>query len=390
MFLMAVLNKIIRVATVPLSLNILLRNQFKFLRKYYHVVAISSPGEDLFEVGTRENVDIKGIEIKRKISIINDITALYKLYVYFRKEKPLIVHSITPKAGLLSMMAAKLAGIPIRMHTFTGLIFPTSTGAMKHLLIWMDRLLCYCATNIYPEGQGVRNDLVKYNITKKPLKILANGNVNGIDLTFFDPSIFSEEDKLSLKEKLAILPDDFVFIFIGRLVKDKGINELIHAFKKLSSSKAKLLLVGSLEPDHGLEDNTLHEIKNNPDIISVGFQKDVRLFLAISDALVFPSYREGFPNVVMQAGAMGLPSIVTDINGSNEIIIHNENGIIIPPKNDLFLYESMVMVSKDHALREKLKRNARQMIADRYQQSVVLNALLEEYKNLEKNVQKFS
>ncbi|OWR15149.1 glycosyltransferase family 4 protein [Chryseobacterium sp. VAUSW3] len=387
---MAVLNKIIRVATVPLSLNILLRNQFKFLRKYYHVVAISSPGEDLFEVGTRENVDIKGIEIKRKISIINDITALYKLYVYFRKEKPLIVHSITPKAGLLSMMAAKLAGIPIRMHTFTGLIFPTSTGAMKHLLIWMDRLLCYCATNIYPEGQGVRNDLVKYNITKKPVKILANGNVNGIDLTFFDPSIFSEEDKLSLKEKLAILPDDFVFIFIGRLVKDKGINELIHAFKKLSSSKAKLLLVGSLEPDHGLEDDTLHEIKNNPDIISVGFQKDVRLFLAISDALVFPSYREGFPNVVMQAGAMGLPSIVTDINGSNEIIIHNENGIIIPPKNDLFLYESMVMVSKDLALREKLKRNARQMIADRYQQSVVLNALLEEYKNLEKNVQKFS
>lgn len=387
---MAVLNKIIRVATVPLSLNILLRNQFKFLRKYYHVVAISSPGEDLFEVETRENVNIKGIEIKRKISIINDITALYKLYVYFRKEKPLIVHSITPKAGLLSMMAAKLAGIPIRMHTFTGLIFPTSTGAMKHLLIWMDRLLCYCATNIYPEGQGVRNDLVKYNITKKPLKILANGNVNGIDLTFFDPSIFSEEDKLSLKEKLAILPDDFVFIFIGRLVKDKGINELIHAFKKLSSSKTKLLLVGSLEPDHGLEDDTLHEMKNNPDIISVGFQKDVRLFLAISDALVFPSYREGFPNVVMQAGAMGLPSIVTDINGSNEIIIHNENGIIIPPKNDLFLYESMVMISKDHAVREKLKRNARQMIADRYQQSVVLNALLEEYKNLEKNVQKFS
>lgn len=384
------INKIIRVSTIPLSLNILMKNQFLFLRNYYDVIAVSSGGEDLEELQKREGVKTKAIEIKRKISIINDITALYKLYVYFRKEKPLIVHSITPKAGLLSMMAAKLAGIPIRIHTFTGLIFPTSKGAMKHLLIWMDRLLCYCATNIYPEGQGVRNDLVKYNITKKPLKILANGNVNGIDLTFFDPSIFSEEDKLSLKEKLAILPHNFVFIFIGRLVKDKGINELIHAFKKLSSSKAKLLLVGSLEPDHGLEDNTLHEIKNNPDIISVGFQKDVRLFLAISDALVFPSYREGFPNVVMQAGAMGLPSIVTDINGSNEIIIHNENGIIIPPKNDLFLYESMVMVSKDLALREKLKRNARQMIADRYQQSVVLNALLEEYKNLEKNVQKFS
>lgn len=383
-------NKIIRVSTVSLSLNILLKDQLRFLDKHYEVIAVASGGQNLEELSRREKVKTHAIEIKRKISIIDDLIALYQLYTYFRQERPLIVHSITPKAGLLSMMAAKMARVPIRIHTFTGLIFPTSTGAMKHLLIWMDRLLCYCATNIYPEGQGVRNDLVKYNITKKPLKILANGNVNGIDLTFFDPSIFSEEDKLSLKEKLAILPDDFVFIFIGRLVKDKGINELIHAFKKLSSSKAKLLLVGSLEPDHGLEDNILHEIKNNPDIISVGFQKDVRLFLAISDALVFPSYREGFPNVVMQAGAMGLPSIVTDINGSNEIIIHNENGIIIPPKNDLFLYESMVMVSKDLALREKLKRNARQMIADRYQQSVVLNALLEEYKNLEKNVQKFS
>lgn len=387
---MAGLNKIIRVATVPLSLNILLRNQFKFLSKYYHVVAISSPGEDLVEVGTRENIATKGIEMKRKISIIDDLFSLIKLYAYFRNEKPLIVHSITPKAGLLSMIAAKIARVPIRMHTFTGLIFPTSTGPMKYLLICMDRLLCFCATNIYPEGEGVRNDLVKYNITKKPLRILANGNVNGIDLTFFDPSLFSQQDRDSLKRQLKILPEDFVYIFIGRLVKDKGINELIRAFKKIDTIKAKLLLVGSLEPEHGLEDDTLYEIKNNPNIISAGFQKDVRLFLAISEALVFPSYREGFPNVVMQAGAMGLPSIVTDINGSNEIIIHNENGIIIPPKNDLFLYESMVMVSKDHALREKLKRNARQMIADRYQQSVVLNALLEEYKNLEKNVQKFS
>lgn len=384
------INKIIRVSTIPLSLNILMKNQFLFLRNYYDVIAVSSGGEDLEELQKREGVKTKAIEIKRKISIIDDLLSLIKLYIYFKKEKPLIVHSITPKAGLLSMMAAKMAGIPIRIHTFTGLIFPTRTGMMKILLIQMDKILCYCATNVYPEGKGVRNDLLEYKITNKPLKILANGNVNGIDLAVFDPSLFPPQDRQVLKQQLGILHEDFVYIFIGRLVKDKGINELIHAFKKLSSSKAKLLLVGSLEPDHGLEDDTLHEMKNNPEIISVGFQKDVRLFLAISDALVFPSYREGFPNVVMQAGAMGLPSIVTDINGSNEIIIHNENGIIIPPKNDLFLYESMLMVSKDHALREKLKRNARQMIADRYQQSVVLNALLEEYKNLEKNVQKFS
>ncbi|UFK97126.1 glycosyltransferase family 4 protein [Kaistella faecalis] len=384
---MAGLNKIIRVATVPLSLNILLRNQFKFLSRYYHVIAISSPGKDLVEVGEREAVETKGIEMKRKISIFDDLLSLINLYTYFKKEKPLIVHSITPKAGLLSMIAAKLANVPVRMHTFTGLIFPTSTGAMKHLLIAMDRLLCYCATNIYPEGEGVRKDLLAYNITRKPLRILANGNVNGIDLDFFKPALFTPEDKQLLKNQLAILPEDFVFIFIGRLVKDKGINELISALKKIKGVPVKLLLVGPLEADNGLEPETLREMTDNPNIISVGFQQDVRVFLAIADALVFPSYREGFPNVVMQAGAMELPSIVTDINGSNEIIIHHQNGIVIPPKNDLILHECMVKIITDSELREKLKQNARSMIADRYQQSVVLTALLEEYQNLEKNVQ---
>lgn len=373
-----------------MSLNILLKNQLRFLNKHYEVIGVASGGEHLNELSNREKVKTHAIEIKRKISIIDDLIALYQLYTYFRQERPLIVHSITPKAGLLSMMAAKLAGVPIRMHTFTGLIFPTATGPMKHLLIYMDKLLCYCATDIYPEGQGVRNDLLKYNITKKPLRILANGNVNGIDLSFFDPSIFSEADKQSLLLQHNISADDFVFIFIGRLVKDKGVNELVKAFVKLDNIKAKLLLVGPCEPEDGLEDFVVHEIRNNPNIISTGFQKDVRPFLAISNVLVFPSYREGFPNVVMQAGAMGLPSIVTDINGSNEIIINKENGLIIPPKNELILHETMLMVSKDIELCEKLKVNARKMIAERYQQSVVLNALLEEYKNLEKNVQKFS
>lgn len=383
-------NKIIRVSTVSLSLNILLRNQLKFLNKYYEVIAISSSGEDLVEVQTRENVQTKAIEIKRQISLIDDLISLFKLYFYFKKEKPLIVHSITPKAGLLSMIAAKIANVPIRMHTFTGLVFPTRTGFMKTLLIWMDQILCYCATNIYPEGNGVRNDLINYKITKKPLKILANGNVNGIDLSFFDPSQFSENDKINLRNQLHIRKDEFVFIFIGRLVKDKGINELIKAFKSLENSNVKLLLVGSLEKEDPLLPETLSEIEINKSIISVGFQKDVRPYLAIANALVFPSYREGFPNVVMQAGAMELPSIVTDINGSNEIIINNENGVIIPVKNSLILQYEMRKIQSDNNFRENLKSNSRRLIAERFQQHLVLDALLKEYQTLEKNVQKFS
>lgn len=384
-------NKIIRVATIPLSLNILLKNQFSFLSQYYKVIAVSSNGNDLEELGSRENVKTHAIEIKRKISLMEDLKSLWKLYYYFKKEKPLIVHSITPKAGLLSMIAAKMANVPIRMHTFTGLIFPTRTGPMKKLLITMDKLLCYCATHVYPEGNGVRNDLINYKITTKPLKILANGNVNGIDLDYFDPRLISEEEKNELKKKNDIHPGDFVFLFIGRLVKDKGINELIKAFKKFNGKNVKLLLVGPLETEQDpLLPETLREISENKNIVAVGFQKDVRPYFAISDVLVFPSYREGFPNVVMQAGAMNLPSIVTDINGCNEIIINNQNGIIIPAKNDLILQQAMSKIFEDEEFRNLLEKNSRKMIADRFQQKVVLEALLNEYQTLENNVQKFS
>jgi len=322
---------------------------------------------------------------------MEDLKSLWKLYFYFKKEKPLIVHSITPKAGLLSMIAAKMANVPIRMHTFTGLIFPTRTGPMKKLLITMDKLLCYCATHVYPEGNGVRNDLINYKITTKPLKILANGNVNGIDLDYFDPQLISEEEKNELRKKNDIHPGDFVFLFIGRLVKDKGINELIKAFKKFNGKNVKLLLVGPLETEQDpLLPETLREISENKNIVAVGFQKDVRPYFAISDVLVFPSYREGFPNVVMQAGAMNLPSIVTDINGCNEIIINNQNGIIIPAKNDLILQQAMSKIFEDEEFRNLLEKNSRKMIADRFQQKVVLEALLNEYQTLENNVQKFS
>lgn len=380
-------NKIIRVATIPISLNILLKNQFIFLNKYFDVTAISSSGKDLAELQNREKVKVKVIEMKREISIFKDFIALRELYLYFKKEKPMIVHSITPKAGLLSMIAAKLAGVPIRMHTFTGLIYPTKKGFMKVLLIKMDKLLCYCATNVYPEGSGIKKDLLDYNITRKPLKLLANGNVNGVDLEYFDSSLFSFAHREQLKKQLSINYGDFVFIFVGRLVKDKGINELVESFINLKNPSFKLLLVGSYEQDRDpLLAKTLHIILTNENIISVGFQPDVRGFLAIADVLVLPSYREGFPNILLQSGAMDLPSIVTDINGSNEIIINNENGIIIPVKNVLVLQNSMNKMFKDNIFRNKLKKNARKLISDRFQQKIVLEALLEEYQNLENNV----
>jgi glycosyltransferase involved in cell wall biosynthesis len=386
--------KLIRTSTVAVSLESLIKGQLSFLQKSYDVLAVSGEDKHLEIVAEREGVRTRSVVMQRNISPLKDLKSLWQLYWLFRKEKPLMVHSITPKAGLLSMMAAFLAGVPVRIHTFTGLIFPTRTGIIKQLLILMDKILCACATHIYPEGHGVRSDLLTYGITTKPLKVLANGNVNGIDLEYFEPSLFSKEQTQITRESLGIAADDFVFVFMGRLVGDKGINELVAAFElffKLNRKEAiskkqetKLLLVGTFESDlDPLKLETLRIIEANKNIISVGFQKDVRPYFAISDCLVFPSYREGFPNVVLQAGAMGLPSIVTNINGCNEIIKEGENGIIIPVKNTLAVFEAMLKIIKNTDLRTHLKENARPMIASRYKQQLVWEAILEEYRRLE-------
>ena len=372
-----------------MSLDYLLRGQLAFLQNNYEILAVSGNDEHLEAIADREGVKTITIEMQRNISPFKDLKSLWLLYLLFKKEKPLIVHSITPKAGLLTMMAGYFAGVPIRTHTFTGLIFPTRKGILQKLLIFLDKLLCYCATNIYPEGQGVKNDLIHYKITKKQLKILANGNVNGINTAYFCRENFPTQQNEALKTSLGINPEDFVFVFVGRLVGDKGINELIQVFQKISSETAtiKLLLVGPLESDlDPLQSETLLEMTVNNKIISVGFQKDVRPYLAIADALVFPSYREGFPNVVMQAGAMGLPSIVTNINGCNEIIIEGKNGTIIPVKDIDFLYQAMKKMIVDTDFRTQLQQNARPMIVSRYEQQIVWQAILSEYKNLEQNV----
>ncbi|ESU27261.1 Capsular polysaccharide biosynthesis glycosyl transferase [Flavobacterium limnosediminis JC2902] len=359
------------------------------MNQAFEVVAVSGTDAHLANVAQREQVRVAEVTMERPISPIKDIISLWQLYRLFKKEKPRIVHSITPKAGLLTMMAGKMAGVPVRIHTFTGLIFPSKRGFLQKILITMDRLLCFCASNIYPEGQGVKNDLIHYKITSKPLKVLANGNVNGIDTQYFSRKQISTTDQERLKTELGIDEGAFVFIFVGRLAGDKGINELVTAFERLSaeSENVKLLLVGPLESElDPLKPTTLDAIKQNPKIKSVGFQKEVRSYFAISDALVFPSYREGFPNVVMQSGAMELPSIVTDINGCNEIIAEGQNGMIIPAKDDKALEVAMIKMMKDTALYQQLKLNARAMITSRYKQKVVWEALLEEYRRLEQNV----
>jgi len=381
------MKKIIRVTTVPASLTGLLHGQLKFMSKYYDMIGVSSKGNknQLYIVTKQEGIPAVAIEMTRKITPFKDLKAVWQLYTLFKKEKPFIVHSHTPKAGTLSMLAAKLAGVPHRLHTIAGLPLLEATGFKRIVLNAVEKVTYACASKIYPNSLGLQDIIIEHKFTKKnKLKVIGNGSSNGIDVERFNPNDFNDiKKKTALQKSLNINNTDFVFVFIGRLVADKGINELIIAFDKMGKlhDNIKLLLVGDYEKElDPLLPEVLNIIEQNKKIISTGWVNDVRPYFAISDVLTFPSYREGFPNVVMQAGAMGLPCIVTNINGCNEIIIDGENGTIIPVKNSETLYNKMFGVYESKIKFDSEK--CRGLITSRYQQQVVWNALLEEYKKL--------
>lgn len=374
------MKKVFRITTVPLSLNSLFKGQLKMLNEHFELVGVSSPGGALEEVHQREGIRIIGLSMERRISPIKDFISLVRMVLLFLRERPDMIHSYTPKAGMVSMLAGWVAGVPVRMHTFTGLVFPTATGLKQKLLIWTDRLTCACATHINPEGNGVKQDLIRYHITKKPLKIIANGNVNGIDLEYFQKTLEVTQAAEDYRKEGV-----FTFCFVGRVVRDKGINELVSAFVRLQKKYAqiRLILVGPFEKDlDPVSAETEKQILEHPAIDFMDFQEDIRPFLVASDALAFPSYREGFPNVVIQAGAMGLPSIVTDINGCNEIIEQDKNGVIVEPQNEQALYWAMENFLLHPEKVKDMAQNSRKMVADRFDQKIVWTALLDEYKTL--------
>ena len=371
--------KIIRATTVPMSIKYFVEGLLPELKRKYEVVLLSSPGIEMDEAVARHSVKGIAVPMERHISFVKDGKALIKLIRVFRKERPQMVHSMTPKAGLLCMMASWFCRVPVRVHTFTGLVWPTATGLKRRILMTTDWLTCACATHIIPEGEGVKNDLLDNGITKKPLKVLGYGNIRGIDLEYF---IISEEIKRK-SEKLASA-GIFTFLFVGRIVGDKGINELVEAFQRLNdkNKNTQLILVGWFEKElDPVSEKTQKTINDHSCIHAVGTKEgdDLLAYYAAADCFVFPSYREGFPNTVMEAGAMGLPSIVTDINGSREIIIQGENGVIIPPKDEQVLYDAMLRMMTDSEGRQHMAGKARQMIADRFEQGFVRKCLFDFY-----------
>lgn len=379
-------TKLIRVTTVPESLNKLLEGQLRFMSQHYDVTAISSNKISLEKVGEKEGVSTHVIEMTRKITPIKDVVALYRLYRFLKEQNPKIVHTHTPKAGIIGMLASRLAKVPVRLHTVAGLPLLVEVGVKRKILNFVEKLTYKCATKVYPNSFGLKAIIEKEGFTKtSKLKVIGNGSSNGIDTNFFDKNNINAEVTKSLKQELSISEDDFTFIFVGRIVGDKGINELVEAFDNLSKQhkNVKLLLVGPFEEELDPVKNSTNKIINtNKNIITTGFQKDVRPYFAIANMLVFPSYREGFPNVVMQASAMEIPAMVSDINGCNEIITHKTNGFIIPVKQVKPIFDVMAFVINNKEEAYKMGLKSRANIIDNYSQKYIWAEILKEYKKL--------
>lgn len=375
------MKKLIIITTVPMSLATLVKGQAKYLSSYFDVKLVTSFSEKNQEISKAEGVELKSIDMTRQITIIKDLKALIELYKYFKNQKPDIVYTFTPKAGLLGMMASFLSRVPVRIHNVVGMPLMEATGKKFILLKFIERLTYFFSTNLFCNSFGLKK-FINENLTKKDVKVIAQGSINGVDTEFFKNTKTLDEKEV-IRDKFKIDKKDFVITFVGRIVKDKGINELIEAFVALSKkyNNLKLLLVGDYE-EH------LNPIKNEnkilidslDSIITVGFQNDIRDFLSITDLFVLPSYREGLPNSLIEAGSFGIPLLATNINGCNEIIDDGITGILVEKKSAKKLEEGIDKLLEDKELYNSIKLKVRDRIIEKYEQKYFWNELKNEIK----------
>ena len=373
-------KKLFIVTTVPDTFYFF-KGQIQVLKKLFDVSLVSSSGKNLKDTEVLEKVSTHVVEMKREISFMGDLKSLYDFIVLFKRTKPYLVHGNTPKGGLLSITAAWLCGVPKRVYCIHGLRYEGSSGLKGLVLKTMERITCFFASDIVTVSYGVAETLKKDMITTKNANVIANGSINGIKSEYFKPGVLNVK---ALSEAIGLKKEDLVFGFVGRLVKDKGINELIEAFVALSIKHPhiRLLLVGYMEEVDPLLEFTKEQIANNPNIKFVGLQMDIRPYLQLMDVFTFPSYREGFGISIMEAAAMGIPSIASDINGCNEIIKDGYNGKLIPSKSVKHLKNTMELFIKHPAYINDLASNSRNLIIEKYDQKLVWKAIYDFYKKM--------
>ncbi|MBK9938158.1 MAG: glycosyltransferase family 4 protein [Chitinophagaceae bacterium] len=379
--------KLIRITTAPISLKVLLSGQMKYMQENgFEVVMVSSDGKELGDVKANEGCRHHIIPMTRRMTPFADVRCLWLLYRFFKKEKPAIVHSHTPKAGLLSMLAAKLAGVKIRIHTIAGLRFVTTKGFSRRVLIFMEKLTGKAATHVWPNSFSLE-EYIKENKFVRPakLEVIGWGSSNGIKLSRYSPAAIEEEKLQDTKKLIQYDPSLIYFLSVGRIVHDKGMDELLNAFVRLYSINpaVRLLLVGAFEDEvDPVSDTTRQLINTHPAVIMAGWSDAVEYFMPLSFALVHPSHREGFPNVLLQAGAMGCPVICSRIDGNIDIVKHQQTGLIFEVKNEDELYSQLKYALENPVILHQYATTLRQQIEQYFDQPIVHSLLHKKYMEL--------
>jgi len=374
---------LVRVTTIPISMRVLLKGQIRYMLDHgFDVRMVSGDSNDKPLLEAQEGEKLITVPLTRKITPLLDLICLIRLIRIFSKIKPDIVHTHTPKAGLLGMWAAKLSGVPVRMHTVAGIPWMERKGLFKILLRCIERLTAMASTGVYPNSFALKRFMLNEKIASRKLEVIGDGSSNGVDDEYFQSSDLIREESVVLRQQKMLQKEDWVWIFVGRVVRDKGISELLHAFKSIKEQFEgdQLWILGEEELDlDPLTDEDRILMKSTKGIHCWGFREDIRPFLFASQVLVFPSYREGFPNVPMQAALMGTTLLLSDINGCNEIVEDRVNGLLVQPKNTSALTRAMLFIRNNEYLREQYAERAREKVLARYSRQVVQDQIFKEY-----------
>lgn len=376
------MKKFFITTTVPITLGFF-KGNLRYLSELFDVCVISSQPENLKSVGESEGVRTHCIPMERPISLLKDLICFFKFIFFFISERPYVVHGNTPKASMLSMVSAWVTRVPVRIYLCHGLRYQGTQGKMRKLLMLMEKLTCACATEVICVSNGVRDTFAEDGIcSKNKSVVLGAGSATGLDIEYFNPEIVESN---VMRAELGLSKDDFVFIFVGRIVTDKGINELVSAFDSLSKEyhHAHLVLIGNEEFEQNpITADSRNIIDSNQRIHAIGRRRDVRPYLMDADAFVFPSYREGFGMVLIEANAMGTPAISSNIIGCNEIIIEGENGTLVPSKDEESLYVKMKEWLNNPDKVRYMSSMCRNSIVERFNRTKVWKLYRDEYLRL--------
>lgn len=360
-------KKIAYVVSAPDTINAFMTNHIRVVSKEYDVTVIYNGGVDDID-SSLPVMGVIRVNIERKINLLSDVRAMFELYKVFRREKFDIIHSVTPKAGLISSVAGFWSRTPKRYHTFTGQVWVTKSGIFRQFLKALDILIFKLSTGVLVDSGSQKKFLLDNGVVDQSACVIGSGSISGVDLSRFLPS---ESRSKEVRKELNIPENAFVYLFVGRLSAEKGVVELLAAFKALGCDDVYLLIVG---PDEeGLTDTS---IKN---VLFLGRRSDPEKYMAASNVLCLPSYREGFGTVVIEAAACGVPAIVSDIYGLTDAVVDNETGILVEVKNTGQLMNAMKSIKADEGMYKRLADGSLTRARNEFSQDFVSSELLRFY-----------